>query len=303
VEGQRLSWIVGRRLVGAVAAVILTTAVAWLLLHALRPELFAPQPSWQTQFWEYLRDAFGHFDLGTTRGGIDVAQLVRQSVPADLSLFAGGIAFGLGVGLVGGAYAARGGRGPLAWLIQLLAMIAMCTPVYVVGLSLLLLFGAEIAVINLGVGIPLKYVPFSESPARWLGAMIVPWIVLGLPLAGMTLRSMYGATREALEQEPVRTARAKGLSERSILLGHAAPLGASSTLALVGSSANIMLTNMILTERVFAVPGVFLTVPQAIAGADIALLLALTMVGAAFVTLTATVMDLTLAWLDPRVRA
>jgi hypothetical protein len=63
-------------------------------------------------------------------------------------------------------------------------MVFLCAPVYVTGLGLLLLFGAGIAASGIGI-VPLEYVPFEESPLRWLGSMIVPWIVLGLPLAAL----------------------------------------------------------------------------------------------------------------------
>jgi peptide/nickel transport system permease protein len=283
--------------------VVVATALSWVLLRALRPDMFAAEPAWPAQWREYLTAAFLHFDLGQSRAiGQPVAVLVREGVPADLSLFTGGLVFGLLSGLAGGTLAAGRGRGAAASAAQLGGMAMFCSPVYVTGMSVLLLFGAGIAVIDVGVGIPVKYVAFGEGPGRWLGALIAPWIVLGLPLAGLTMRMMYAATREALGEEPVRTARAKGVASRSILFGHAAPLGAGPALALASASANLMLTNMILTERVFQVPGLFQLLPRAVARGDAPLLLALTMVGAAFIALTTAVLDVVLAAVDPRVR-
>jgi peptide/nickel transport system permease protein len=85
-------------------------------------------------------------------------------------------------------------------------------------------------------------------------------------------------------------------------LCHAAPLGAGPALSLVGATANIPLLNLALVERVFNVPGVFAQLPQAVATGDATVLLALTAVGAAFVSLTALLSDVLLAVLDPRVR-
>jgi peptide/nickel transport system permease protein len=291
---------VGRHVLGAAAVVVLVTALAWILLHSLRPDLFGPD----ADLFGYLGRVFLHFDFGTSEGlgRPDVAEVLRERVPADAALFLGGLAVGMLGGIAGGAYAATRGRSASAWLMQAAAMLAMCTPVYVVGMSFLLLFGQDIAIVDLGVGIPVKYVEFDDSPVRWLGALVVPWIVLGLPLAGLLLRSMYGATREALAEEPVRTARAKGLSERLVLRRHAVPLGVGPALSLAGAAANVMLTNMVLLERVFNVPGVFQRLPQSVGQADVAMLLALTLVGAVFVSLTSMISDVLLAWVDPRVR-
>ena len=97
-------------------------------------------------------------------------------------------------------------------------MMFLCAPVYVVGLSVLLLFGAGIGVIRDRVR-PLKYVPFTESPLGWLGSMIVPWIVVGLPLAAVCERMMNSSMREVLHEEFVRTALAKGISTRACCAG------------------------------------------------------------------------------------
>lgn len=294
---------VGRRLVGAALVVVVVTALAWWLFHLMRPELFPAAPSWPQQWRDYLTGVFLHFDLGQSRaaGNPDVAWVLRQGLPADASLFFGGLAAGVCGGLLAGAYAARHRRGRLAGLINGAGMVALCSPVYVVGLGLLLLFGSEIGMVGVPVGI-LKYVAFADDPLRWLGALVVPWLVLGAPLAGLVARIMYGATRDALDEDPVRTALAKGVSPRRALLRHAAPLGAAPALAVVSASANVLVTNMILTERVFQVPGVFLRLPPAVGSADVAMILGLTLVGAAFVATTSLLLDLTLLALDPRVR-
>jgi len=104
----------------------------------------------------------------------------------------------------------------------------MCAPVYVVGLLLLLTFGSGIALVDIGVTIHTTYVPFGENPIRWLGAIVVPWIVLGLPVAGLCLRMMRGATVEVVHEEYIRAAAAKGLSERAVLRRHAPPPRRSS---------------------------------------------------------------------------
>ena len=82
----------------------------------------------------------------------------------------------------------------------------MCTPVYVVALMVLLLFGAGLGMVGFAAHIPTTYVPFSESPLRWAGALLVPWLVLGLPLAGVSLRMMRASMSEVLDEDYLRTA-------------------------------------------------------------------------------------------------
>ena len=86
----------------------------------------------------------------------------------------------------------------------------MCAPVYVVALMVLLLFGAGLGMVGFLAHIPTAYVPFAESPLRWAGALLVPWIVLGLPLAGVSLRMMRASMTEVLDEDYLRTAHGEG---------------------------------------------------------------------------------------------
>ena len=214
--GGSLAKFILLRLLSVAAVVVMVTAITWLVIHLLRPEPFAGDPrSMLHQLADYLHDAFLHFDLGTSWQGSNpqVADVLREGLPADLWLLVGGMAFGLLAGLAAGTYVGARPRTRSPAAIETVAMVFLCAPVYVVGLSLLLLFGVGIALAPLGF-IPLKYVPFEESPVRWLGSLIVPWIVLGLPLAGMCMRMMNSSMREVLHEEFIRTALSKGISER-----------------------------------------------------------------------------------------
>jgi peptide/nickel transport system permease protein len=151
--------------------------------------------------------------------------------------------------------------------------------------------------------IPLHYVAFGDSPVRWLGSLIVPWLVLGLPLAGMCLRVMLGEMVEVADLDYVRAARAKGLTERTILRRHVAPAALAPTAMLASASMPLLLANAVLVEKVFSVPGVFRDFAQAIGTANTTLILGATAVGAALIAITTFLFDLFLTWLDPRVRA
>jgi peptide/nickel transport system permease protein len=186
--------------------------------------------------------------------------------------------------------------------IETVAMVFLCAPVYVVGLSLLLTFGAGIAVSGIGF-LPLKYVSFQHDPLGWMGSMITPWIVLGLPLAAVCERMMNSSMRNVLHEEFVRTALAKGISNRRMLRRHAVPAAVAPVLTLAGVSVPVMITNMVLVELTFSIPGVFQTIRASMDNADFPVIQGTVIATAFLVALATLVVDVALAWLDPKIRA
>ena len=293
-----------RRLVALAAVVVMVTVVTWISIHGLRPEAFAfDQRPTLEQLGDYLVQAFLHFELGNSweNNQPPVSGMLREGLPVDLVLLAGGMAFGLLLGLTAGAYVGSRPRARPSRLIETVSMIFLCAPVYVVGLSLLLLFGTGIAVSGIGF-IPLKYVPFEESPVRWLGSMIVPWIVVGLPLAAVCQRMMNSSMREVLHEEFIRTALSKGISNRRMLRRHAVPAAAAPVLTLAGVSVPVMVTNMVLVELTFSIPGVFQGFRSSMDNEDYPVIMGIVISAAVLVALGSLLVDLALAWLDPKVR-
>ncbi len=293
-----------RRLISLAAVVVMVTVVTWISIHGLRPEAFAyDQRPTLEQLGDYLVNAFLRFELGNSweNNQPPVAGMLREGMPADLWLLAGGMAFGLLLGLTAGAYVGSRPRARLSRAIEAVSMVFLCAPVYVVGLSALLLFGAGIAVTGIGF-IPLKYVPFEESPIRWLGSMIVPWIVVGLPLAAVCERMMNSSMREVLHEEFVRTALSKGISNRRMLRKHAVPAAAAPVLTLAGVSVPVMVTNMVLVELTFSIPGVFQTFRSSMDNEDYPVIMGIVIAAALLVALGSLLVDLALAWLDPKTR-
>jgi peptide/nickel transport system permease protein len=293
-----------RRMVALAAVVVMVTVVTWISIHGLRPEAFAyDQRPTLEQLGDYLVQAFLHFELGNSweDNQPPVSGMLREGLPADLWLLAGGMAFGLALGLTAGTYVGSRPRAPLARAIEAVSMFFLCAPVYVVGLSALLLFGAGIAVTGVGF-IPVKYVPFEDGPVRWLGSMIVPWIVVGLPLAAVCERMMNSSMREVLHEEFIRTALSKGISNRRMLRKHAVPAAAAPVLTLAGVSVPVMVTNMVLVELTFSIPGVFQTFRSSMDNEDYPVIMGIVISAAVLVALGSLLVDLALAWLDPKTR-
>jgi peptide/nickel transport system permease protein len=293
------------RVATVVLVVVLVTALTWLSVNALRPDLRAGDERLIfVQLGDYLQHAFLHFEFGTSRTTRrEIGDMIREGLPADLSLLGGGIVLGLAGGIGGGAYCAARPGTKWARLLEAAAAVAMCAPVYVVGLMVLLLFGAGLGMVGFLAHIPTRYVPFSESPVRWAGALLAPWIVLGLPLAGVSLRMMRAAMTEVLDEDYLRTARAKGLGTSTVVRRHAVPSAVAPVFTLMTVTMPVVVTNLVLIEQVFSIPGVFTGMKRGIAIGDFDLLFALTAVAAGFVAVAALVADFALHWLDPRLRA
>jgi peptide/nickel transport system permease protein len=294
-----------RGIASVVVVVVFVTALTWLAINALRPDLRAGDDRFiLVSLGDYLQRAFLHFDFGqsfTSRR--EVSDLIRQGLPADLSLLGGALVFGLVAGVAGGAYCAARPRTKGSRLLEATAAVCMCAPVYVVGLLVLLLFGAGLGMVGFLAHIPTAYVPFSDSPLGWAGALLMPWIVLGLPLYGVALRMMRASMTDVLDEDYLRTAMAKGLRPRAVVRRHAVPSAVAPVFSLMIVTMPVVVTNLVLIEQVYSIPGVFTGMRRGIATGDFDLLFGLTAVAAAFVAVAGLVAELALAWLDPRMRA
>ena len=182
-------------------------------------------------------------------------------------------------------------------------MLALCAPVYFVGLVTILLFGdgigriAQLGFVDTGI-----YEPLTEDPIAWLRALIVPWIVAGLPLAAVCLRLTAANMRDANDTDFVRTALGKGLSPRAVAIRHSLPASVSPTLTFAGAYTPLLVGNALLVEQIFNIPGVFRYTTGAVSNGDFPMLQGMVLVGAVLVVLGNLIADLLLARLDPRIR-
>src|SRR5690348_6964113 len=138
-------WATG--LLGALGVIVGVATVAWVLMFALRRNLFPPHPSGPRQYLDYVERAFLHLDFGRSYAtGRPVATHMREGLPADAALLAGGLVAGVGIGALGGLLCALRPGSAHTRMIEVLATLAISTPVFVVGLELLLVFGTELEI-------------------------------------------------------------------------------------------------------------------------------------------------------------
>jgi peptide/nickel transport system permease protein len=293
------------RLVGVVAVVVGVTALTWLAMRVLRPAWFVGDDrSVPVQLGDELQGAFLHADLGRQWAPPQnrVADVIRRGLPADLSLLAGATAFGVAVGTAAGTYSAARRGTALARALEGAAAFFIFAPIYVVGLSLILLFGTDVALVEVGVHIPRAYVPFRESPVGWAGALLVPCVMVGLPLAALLMRLTRTSVRSVLGEEYILAAGAKGLPERTVLRRHVLRAAGAPVISATGMTVNLTLTNVVVIEAVFGIPGVFGHLKTAIAYGDFPMLMGITIVGATLIAFANLAADLALERLDPRLR-
>src|SRR6478609_1888255 len=176
------------RLVSVIGVVLAVAIITFLTLHLLRPEAWAfDQRSLPAQLWDYMSHLV-RLDFGRDFQRTRINDILGAGVPADISLLAGGLVIGTIAGMAGGAVcAAHPGR----WYTRVLQAVAsffLCAPVYWVGLMLILTFGAEFGAIPIPGFVINVYEPLTQNPAKWLQALLVPWLVLAAPLAALVLR-------------------------------------------------------------------------------------------------------------------
>jgi peptide/nickel transport system permease protein len=296
---------IARRLVAAVLIAVAASAVTFLTLHGLFPETFSDTHPLLIELWLFLERTFVHFDLGesTSRPLGQVSWLIGRGLAADASLIVGGLAAGFAMGTLAGTAAARRPRSVLARAIDVFGLLALCTPVYVLAMAAILLFAPSIgAPLPLGVFEPHMYTPIADDPLAWARGLLVPWIIVGLPLAAINMRLTRADLEDVLQQDYVRTATAKGLPPWVVMTRHMLPVALPPAVSITGAYVPLLIGNALLVESVYEVPGSFDLIPHAIDVGNYPVIQGLVIVSAVFVVLCNGVADVVLAALDPRVR-
>ena len=298
-----------RRVLGAAAVIVAAPSLSYVVLGALREGV----PFWTLvgDLPRYLSDTFLHLDLGYDGDFHKQRSAVMfDALPVDLTLLAGGIALGVGVGLATGlASAKRRGRA-LDHALSIGSATGLSIPIYWFGFAVLALFAPQSGYL---LQIPFLswyggYVSPGQDVLGWLQALWVPWVVLAIPLAAMCHRMTRASLVEVMDADHLRTARAKGLREQIVMRRHALRAALPPVIGLVSASTALMVTNVILVETAFNLPGFF---RQADVGQFLGelghlpsqdVVQALILEAAALISVTMLLADLFLARLDPRVR-
>ncbi|UFN48370.1 ABC transporter permease [Roseomonas sp. OT10] len=238
-------------------------------------------------------------DLGRSlRSNEPVVAMLQARVPVTLLLAGLSILIAVAIGLPAGVLAARF-RG--TWLdvaASLTSLAGMAVPYFWLGVLLILLFS-----VRLGLFPPSGYVPLTRDPALALQHMALPALTIGLAFAALVMRQTRAAMLGVLSQDYVRTARAKGLRERSVILRHALRNALIPVVTVIGLQVGALLGGAVVTETVFALPGLGRMLVEGIFQRDFPAIQGAVLFIVAAVLLVNLVTDLLYAVLDPRVQA
>lgn len=270
-------------------------------IAAVRHDLGLDQPVWE-QFWHFLTRLFLHFDLGYSYvNGASVSSLIADRLPATISLAVGAVVIWLLVSVPLGIVSALR---PRSWFDRLSmggTLVALSAPVYWVGLVVLYLFADDIGTFPLLPGAN-SYVGLTVDPGRWFTSLVLPWLVLASTFAAVYARVLRTSLIGTMQEDYVRTARAKGISERRVVLRHGVRTALGPLVTLLGLDVGVLLGGAVLTETVFDIPGIGRLNYDAIMRADLPVIQGTVLLAAVFIVVANIVVDLAYALLDPRVR-
>jgi peptide/nickel transport system permease protein len=271
------------------------------LVEQIRHNLGLDKP-WYQQYFDYMSQVFLHFDFGYSfQNTISVKEQIFQRLPATISLALGAAVIWLVVGISVGIISAVRSRTLIDRVAMGSALIAISAPVYWLGLLSLYLFANDIGVIKIFSSAG-TYVPFSEDPAKWASSLLLPWMVLAAAFAAFYARLLRSNLIETMGEDYIRTARAKGLSERRVVLRHGLRSAITPIVTAAGLDIGILLGGAILTESVFNIPGIGRLVYESIQHADFPMIQGTVLVGTFFIVTANLIVDIVYAFLDPRVR-
>ncbi|HEY2181441.1 MAG TPA: ABC transporter permease [Solirubrobacteraceae bacterium] len=255
-----------------------------------------------TQFWLYMKGIFLHFDLGFSYySNAPVKELIFDRLPATLSLVLGGAVVWLVAGVSVGIISARRAGSRLDRASMGTALVLVSAPEYWLGLLALFFFASDIGKIPLlpGAG---SYVPLTADPAKWFTSLIMPWLVVAAGTAAIYARLIRGSLLETMGEDYIRTARAKGLTERSVVLRHGLRSAINPIVTVVGIDIAVLLGSAVLVETVFDIPGIGRLNYTAITHSDYPIIQGTVLLAALFIVVANIVVDIIYAFLDPRVR-
>jgi peptide/nickel transport system permease protein len=253
------------------------------------------------QYWHFL-DNLAHGNLGYSYFTQQpVTTMIKQDLPPTASLVVGGVILWLAVGLAVGILSATRARSLFDRVSAVGVLIGLSLPTFVIGEFLLLV-----------VFVPLnqhgfhwikdQYAGPSQGIVTWIGHMLLPWITLAAVQAAVYTRLMRGQLLSTLGEDYIKTARAKGLSERRVVFQHGVRAALTPVVSQLGVDVGQLLGGVIVVEAVFGLGGIGQVSVQAIETDNLPVIIGFVILAAAFVVAANIVVDLAYALLDPRVR-
>ncbi|MFF8835536.1 ABC transporter permease [Streptomyces sp. NPDC015130] len=322
----------GRRLLGVLGVLLAIAAVTFTIfyvlpsdpaaaacgkacsnerLEAIRANMGLDAPLWR-QFTDFVTGIFTGRTMGTGQYALScdfpclgysyensqsVWDLLVDRLPVSASLAFGAAAIWLLLGLTAGVTAALHKDTLLDRALMVGAVAAASLPVYFT--SVLLIYG----LIRVSGLLPYpEYVAFGDDPLSWATNLLLPWLALAVLYAAMYARQSRSSMIESMAEPYIRTARAKGLPRRAVVVKHGLRAGMTPILTIFGMDLGGLLAGAVITESIFGLPGIGRLFYGALSSGDQPVILGVTLLAAAFIVVANLAVDLLYAVVDPRVR-
>ncbi len=311
------TFIIRRLLIGILILFVLSVAVFLLLrivpgdpairkcglqckeeqIQAIREQYGWDQPYYK-QYWDWMGGILTG-DLGTsTVNDKPVMEAIKNRLPITLELMALTLLMTIAIGIPFGVISAVWKNSPIDLLVRFVAVLGLAVPVFWVATMVLIL-----PLEWWGYAPPIgRYVKLSADPIGNLKQMLPAAAVLAVGSAAGVMRLTRSSLLETLRQDYMRTARAKGLRERSVIFSHGLKNSMIPVVTVLGLQMSGLLGGAIIVERIFTIPGLGVYTFDALFGKDFEVVQTMTLYAALTVVVLNLAVDVSYAWLDPRIR-
>jgi peptide/nickel transport system permease protein len=313
-----------RRLAWAVLVLLAVTLITFVIFYKLPPgdpalRFVGKQPTpesialvnhnlgldkpFYVQYGKFVKaivlgDKFGWPGLGYSYdSSVSIRSKIIDKAPRTLSLIAGASLIWLTAGILIGVISAIKRRTVFDRLAMGFALFGISAPVFWLGLMSLFLLWYKL---NLTAGT--GYTPLTQNPEQWASHLILPWIVLALLFAAVYARMVRGNLLDAMGEDYIRTARAKGLSEKRVIFRHGLRASLAPIVTMFGLDVALLVGGAVITESVFNLDGLGFMAVDSVFRQDLPATLGVVLVATFAVVMMNLVVDIIYAFLDPRVR-
>ncbi|MET7618003.1 ABC transporter permease [Streptomyces sp. NPDC005408] len=280
-------------------------------LAAVQKNLGFDQPLY-TQYWQFVHGIFAgrtfHFGPDASycqvpcfgysfKSHLPVWPQIVERIPVTLSLTVGAAIIWLVTGVAIGVLSALKRGSFFDRLSMGIALMGVSLPIFFTALVSLALFSYKWPIFP-----NLQYVPFTTDPLLWAKNLVLPWLTLAFLYSALYARLTRAGMLETMSEDFIRTARAKGLSERTVVVRHGLRAALTPILTIFGLDIGLLLGGAVLTETAFSLPGIGQYAVQAITDNDLPKIMAVTTLAAFFIVAANLVVDVLYVAVDPRVR-
>lgn len=225
-----------------------------------------------------------------------VGEAILERLPATLELTLTALIFSVTVGLIVGTMSALNRNSALDLLATSATIAGVSIPNFFLGVMLILLFSLVLRVLPPG-----GYAPAIDNPGENVRRIILPALTLSAATLAVNMRQVRSSLLDVFGQDYIRTARAKGLNEKAVVIGHALKNGLIPVVTVIGLQVGALIEGAIITEQIFSWPGVGKLVVDSLFGRDYPVVQAVVLLSALSYMLSTLLVDIVYGWLDPRI--